>query len=142
MDRIVIDSSVVIKWFFDEPYCAEARRILQAFRKGTVTLLAPDLIYAELGNVVWKKHRFQGVAAADAQQVVEELQQLPLIVTSSADLLADAYRLAVAQQRTVYDALYLALSLREHAPFVSADQKLVNAVGTAIPGVIWVANWS
>lgn len=29
MDRIVIDSSVVIKWFVTEPFSGEARRVLE-----------------------------------------------------------------------------------------------------------------
>ena len=38
-------------------------------------------------------------------------------------------------------SLYLALSIREACQFVTADERLVNAVRPALPGVIWVANW-
>jgi len=38
MAPIVIDSSVVIKWFDAEPYTAEAERILVAYEQGTLTL--------------------------------------------------------------------------------------------------------
>jgi predicted nucleic acid-binding protein len=63
------------------------------------------------------------------------------VVTSTAVLLEEAYRLAVTHQRTVYDALYLALSLREHCPWVTADEKIVNALVATFPHIIWVANW-
>ncbi len=141
MNRVIVHSSVAIKWFFTEPFSAEAVKLLRAYEKGTVTLLATDLIYAEVGNIVWKKHRFQGVAAEDAQQVIDEFRRLPIETTSSADLLADAYRLAVTYQRTVYDALYVALSIREHAVYLSADEKLVNAVSSDLPDVVWIAKW-
>jgi predicted nucleic acid-binding protein len=52
MDQVVVDSSVVIKWFVDEPYSAEAGRILTQYQNSGLSLLAPDLIYAELGNVI------------------------------------------------------------------------------------------
>jgi predicted nucleic acid-binding protein len=61
MDKIVVDSSVAIKWFVVEPFSTEAHRILDEYQTGTLTLLAPDLLYAEVGNVVWKKHRFLGL---------------------------------------------------------------------------------
>ena len=48
---------------------------------------------------------------------------------------------AVIHRRTVYDMLYVALSIREGCQFVTADERLVNALGGAIPNVIWLANW-
>jgi predicted nucleic acid-binding protein len=48
----------------------DAHRILEVYRIGTLTSLAPDLLYAEVGNIVWKKHRFQGLAAEDAQEIL------------------------------------------------------------------------
>ena len=141
MQKVVVDSSVVIKWFVVEPLSTVARRILDEYQTGTLVLLAPDLLYAEVGNVVWKKHRFQGMAAADAKQIIDEFQKLTFSVTSAKDLLDEAYRLAVTHQRTVYDALYMALSMHEKCPYVTADEKLVNAVRSALPNVIWIASW-
>ena len=40
-----------------------------------------------------------------------------------------------------YDALYVALSIREHALYLSADENLLNAVSSAIPDVVWIAKW-
>lgn len=141
-DKVVVDSSVAIKWFVVEPYAVEAHRLLEAYETGTLTLLAPDLLYAEVGNIVWKKHRFQGLAAEDAEAIIAAFRLVTFVVTSDAVLLEEAYRLAAAHQRTVYDALYLALSLREHCPWVTADEKIVNALAGTFPHIIWVANWS
>jgi predicted nucleic acid-binding protein len=47
----------------------------------------------------------------------------------------------VAHQRAVYDAMYLALSLREHCRWVTADERIVNALGAIFPQIVWVANW-
>ena len=133
MQDLVVDSSVVVKWFFDEVHASDARRILEGYGKGNVTLHAPDLLYAEVGNILWKKQRFQGVTPEDARQVLTTFQALPFTITRTSVLLGDAYRLAVTHQRTVYDALYLALSLQRQCPFVTADEKLVNAVKPALP---------
>jgi predicted nucleic acid-binding protein len=132
---------VVIKWLVAESYSAEARRILNDYQAGTLTLLAPDLINAEVGNIVWKKHRFQGLAEADAQLILDAFRALTLVLTPTATLLQEAYRLAVAHQRSVYDAMYLALSLREKCRLVTADEKLVNALVATFPDLVWVAKW-
>ena len=34
------------------------------------------------------------------------------------------------------------LSLREHCPWVTADERIANALGATLPQIIWVANWS
>ncbi|MBI1801924.1 MAG: type II toxin-antitoxin system VapC family toxin [Chloroflexi bacterium] len=124
--QIVVDSSVVVKWLVVEPYTPEARRILHDYQRGVLDLRAPDLIYAEVGNVVWKKHLFQGMTAADAQLIIDTFRLLTIRLTPTASLLDMAYRLAVTHRRTVYDMLYVALSLQAQCHFVSADEKLVS----------------
>ena len=69
-------------------------------------------------------------------------QAVSFTITRTSALLADAYRLAVTHERTVYDALYLALSMQRQWPFVTADEKLVNAVGAALPLVQHVREWA
>ncbi|MGB7925143.1 MAG: type II toxin-antitoxin system VapC family toxin [Pyrinomonadaceae bacterium] len=141
MTNLVVDSSVAVKWFIVEPYSVEARRILDGYEDGTLSFLAPDLINAEFGNIIWKKHLFQGLAAADAQNIMDDFRALRLNITATAALLDDAYKIAVAHRRTVYDSLYLALSLRENCRFVTADEKFANAAGSAFPNIVWLAQW-
>lgn len=52
MVDLVVDSSVAIKWSVSEPLVTEAAAILAAYQAGDLTLLAPDLIYAELGKII------------------------------------------------------------------------------------------
>jgi predicted nucleic acid-binding protein len=141
MERLVIDSSVAVKWVIDEPYSSEALRVLDGYQNGDLALLAPDLIYAEVGNVVWKKQMFQGLSEAGAAAAIEAFRDVSFEITSSADLLDDAYRLAVAHQRSVYDSVYLALGAREGCRLITADEKLLNAVGAAINDLVWVGDW-
>lgn len=141
MPKLVVDASVVIKWFVPEPLSLEARRILNDYRAGALDLVAPDLVNAEVGNIVWKKQTYQGLGANDAKAVIDGFRSLVIAFTPTADLLADAYNLAITHQRTVYDSLYLALSIREACQFVTADERLVNAVTSVIPMVVWLRNW-
>lgn len=75
------------------------------------------------------------------EEAFDKFQLLSFTLTPIPVLLADAYQLAVSHQRTVYDALYLALSLREHCTFVTADERLVNAIKSVFPDVTWLGDW-
>ncbi len=141
MANLVVDSSVAIKWFIPEPYSTEARRILDGYQSGAISFLAPDLINAEFGNIVWKKHLFQGLDATDAQTVIDEFRKIALSYASTAILIEEAFLLAVTHRRSVYDMLYLALSIRENCSFVTADERLINAIGSSFPNMVWVADW-
>jgi predicted nucleic acid-binding protein len=142
MDKIVVDANVAIKWFVTEPLSAQARKFLDGYESDALVLHTPDLINAEVGNVVWKKHRFQGLTLDDAQQVIDEFRKLTIALTPTGELLNEAFRLAVAHGRTVYDSLYLALSLREQCPYITADERLANALRANFPNVIWLADWA
>ena len=90
-DKVVIDSSVAIKWFIAQDYSLEANKILDAYQSQQITLIAPDLIYAEIGNIVWKIQRFQGLTHQDAEMIIDLFQQIQLkvfraIVTPSTSL--------------------------------------------------------
>jgi predicted nucleic acid-binding protein len=50
-------------------------------------LLAPDLINAEVANVIWKKQVFQGLAPDDARDVIIAFRKLTLILTPTSDLI-------------------------------------------------------
>jgi predicted nucleic acid-binding protein len=49
--KFVVDASVAVKWFADEPLFDKARELQQH------SLAAPDLIFAEAANVIWKLWR-------------------------------------------------------------------------------------
>jgi len=141
IEDLVVDSSVAIKWFVTEPYSDESRKILDGYKAGDINLLAPDLINAEVGNIIWKKHRVQDLSAEDAQVIVETFQNVTIDFTSSAVLMDEAYRLAIDHERMVYDMMYVALSKQKKCRFITADERLVNAIGKQFPDVIWIANW-
>jgi len=141
MPKLVVDASVVIKWFVPEPLSIEARQILDGYRAGALDLIAPDLLNAELANIVWKKQTFQGLGGDDARSVIDGFRDLVIAFTPTIDIIVDAYSLAITHKRTVYDSLCLALSIREACQFVTADERLANAVSSAIPTVVWLKNW-
>lgn len=136
MTSVVIDASVAVKWFLPEIHAAPARRLLRSNRQ----LLAPDLIWAEVGNALWKKCRRGELENAHALQMLKDLRRFPLRIFPSVKLLDAAWELAERLDRTIYDSLYLALAVSSDGVLVTADQKLYHALkeGPAGSTVTWV----
>lgn len=141
MKEIVIDSSVAVKWFVPQPNSGKAQELLNAYQNSELLLLAPDLIYAEVGNVIWKMSRFQNLVQTDAIAVLEAFRTIEFLITPSSVLLQEAYRFAAMYERTVYDSLYVILSLRRKCPFITADEKLANSIGKTFPNVVKISDW-
>ena len=138
---LVVDSSVAIKWFVSEADSDTANLVFDEYLNGNFDLLAPDLVYAEFGNIIWKKHIFQGFDLADAEVAIAEFQKIPFILARTDELFDDAFRIAVKFKRSFYDSVYLALAERENCSFVTADEKLINAIKPNFPNVIWLSDW-
>jgi predicted nucleic acid-binding protein len=114
----VVDASVAAKWLAPERDSPLAEALLDD------DLIVPDLLFAEVGNILWKKQLRGEMDAASTQVGARWLLQVPLQVHDSAGLLADALALALQLQHPAYDCFYLALALRSEAPLVTADRRL------------------
>jgi predicted nucleic acid-binding protein len=124
MTDVVIDSSVALKWFVPEVLSDEAEGLLDE----SLTLVAPDLLFPEFGNILWKKITRGEIRPGEARNILAALEAVPLVVVSSSALVAAALEIAVAHRRTVYDALYLALAVARDCTFVTADERLARAL--------------
>jgi len=72
--RFVVAASVAVKWFIPEELSADARMFLAA----EYELLAPDLLWAELGNVLWKKHRRGELDQRTASRLFGDFSRVPI----------------------------------------------------------------
>lgn len=136
MSDWVVDASVAIKWFLPEIHGEAALRLLE----GQYTLRAPDLIFSEFGNVLWKRFRKGRISRKEAIVTTQALRALPLQVESSQSLIPAALEIARGAHRTVYDSLYLAVAVARQCRVVTADSKLYNALkkGALSAHLLWV----
>jgi len=129
---LVVDSNVVAKWFFPEELQQQALALQSDWMAGIVDLVAPDLILTEVSSITWKKHRLNLITPAEAIATIEDLLLLSIPTVESQTVLRQAYSLASRFDRTVYDALYLALAAFMPAKLVTADLRLYNAVSSQL----------
>ena len=140
MKSYVIDANVAAKWYLPgptEPMADQAVALLKRYVNGEVRFLVPDLFWAELGNVFWKAARLGRWSGSDAQSAVQLALERRLPTMATGPLLGDAMQIAISFDRTVYDSLYVALALASKTDFVTADEKLANALAARLP-VRWL----
>lgn len=127
MTRLLVDTSVLIKWFHatGETELAEARALRNAHVAGDVTAHVLDLAMYEVGNVLVRALRW---AARDVADQLDDLRAIcgsPLVATG--EWLRDAADLASAYGLSFYDAAWAAAARGLTIPLVSADQRMVGA---------------
>lgn len=136
MSRYVVDANVAIKWYLPEVHDTYARRLLS----GPHELLAPDLIYSEVGSILWKRFRAGDMTEEEVLAVMRSFGGLTLAISPSWPLVLPALTIACQVDRSVYDSLYLALAIREGIQMVTADEKFYNALKTTpiASSLLWV----
>jgi predicted nucleic acid-binding protein len=134
--RVVVDASVAVKWFIPEELSADARMFLSA----EYELLAPDLLWAELGNALWKRHRRRELDPQTARRLLRDFARVPIEYHASERWTEAALELAIRHGVTVYDGLYLALAAGNGCRVVTADRRLHETCqGAALGQVVgWV----
>lgn len=140
MKTFVVDASVGAKWFLppvDEPFASEAHRLLQLYTDNKVRLLVPDLFWAEIASVNCSAVVRGRLSVPKALAALDEMLALGLPSVPTNDLIVSALPIALNHKRSVYDSIYVAAAVTAEAELVTADEKLVNAVGTRFP-VRWL----
>ena len=120
MTGYVVDASIVVKWLVKEKWSDEATSLLEA----EATLIAPELLFAEVCNALWAMHRRGDIGGEDLADATGALRAAPVVVPlSMRQLAASSARLAVDLDHPVYDCFYLALAIQEQYPVVTADAR-------------------
>jgi predicted nucleic acid-binding protein len=136
VSRFVVDSSVVIKWSVPEVHSADALRYLDP----NLGRDAPELLLAEVSNILWKKVGRGELTRAEAEQIADDVGQADVTIHAMGMLFGPALRIALETGRSAYDSVYLALAESLSTQLVTADRRLYNALqGGPYAGlVLWV----
>ena len=121
---LVVDASVVVKWFVNEEGSDSAKLL----RDGDYKLFAPQLMALEVGNTLRNKTRRGELKPLEAEALASNIPALTVNWAADEELVVDAVRLAIALDHPVYDCVYLALARQVGANMVTADNRFLNAV--------------
>lgn len=140
MRQLVLDASVAIKWAMPlarEPLTDESARLLKRYIDAEIEFIVPDVFWAEIGSVLWKGTRQRRWPQNQAQSVADDMRARDFPTVPSRTLLPEALRIAFAYDRSTYDCLYIALAVESKTEFITADERLANAVAAHLP-VKWL----
>lgn len=124
MKEYVIDSSVVVKWFFREKGSEQAEKLLTKFS----SFFVPDLFLIEMDAVITKKVRRKELEPQEAPEKSSNVRKLPYQIVSYKEISTLSFDLAISLPITLYDANYVATAIEYDAIMYTADQRLVNGL--------------
>jgi predicted nucleic acid-binding protein len=136
---VVVDSSVVLKWFVPEKHSDRAASLLD----GSFELAAPDLLVPECGNILWKKIVRKELSAQEGRTILRALVRAPVAIIGSRDLIEASLEIAVGFGRTIYDGLFVALAVARECRLITADERLARAfaAGPLKANVVGLGAW-
>ncbi len=132
--RFVLDASVTLRWALEDGAAADrnyAERVLESL--ATASALVPALWYTETIHVLRCAESDEKLGESAITGFVYRLGQLPIDVDTAAP---GGIQLAVAAisrefKLSGYDAQYLELARRQHAPLATLDKDLRKAARKA-----------
>jgi len=141
MNDAIIDSSVVAKWLLPEPDSGLALQLLSDAAQSRSRLVILDLALIEVANAIWRRHRAGLLGLADALQLLDELNRIPVEIETASLLLKPAFAIASKYDRSIYDALFVAACESLKCDGVTADQPLFHAIEAAYPRIRLLGDW-
>ena len=121
--KVVLDSSIIVKWFLKELYSEEAIKVRNDYVQRKISIAVPSLLIYEVLNAL----RYSGVYSE------EELKEICLALNKygfeihdiEGDLKSKVVEIAYRHIITVYEASYVALAMKLKTVLYTADDELL-----------------
>lgn len=135
-EYICIDTSVLIKLFFEEEDSFKAKVLIQKVIEDNQIIVLPAFAWAEVGSIFRKKNRAKQISLRDAEEMWNNFKSFPGIEYVQEDPIMDrAWKISCYYDLpTLYDAAFLAVAeeIRDRTgqicEFWTADERLINAL--------------
>ena len=128
---LVLDASVIAKWYNQEPWSEKAARLKDEYVSGRLRLAAPTLALYEVGNAIRKNSQLTQEEARDAclsaAAFLRGIAEAP-----RPDEVSTILTLALRLELTYYDASYVHLATKHRVTFVTADNELIVKAAKAV----------
>ncbi|MHA1383083.1 MAG: type II toxin-antitoxin system VapC family toxin [Candidatus Helarchaeota archaeon] len=121
MKDFVLDTSVIVKWFFEETNTSIALKIRDYYFDGKIELYLPDLVIYELTNVF----RYGKISKDQAKDFIQDFYKMEMIlIQPNQSLLFDTLNYALNFDITIYDGIFITLAKNLGTKMITADKKL------------------
>jgi predicted nucleic acid-binding protein len=141
LKRLVLDASVALKWYLaDEGDSAEALDLLNRYISGELEIMAPALLQYEVINGLMVARKRSRIHEEVILSAIEGFVKLGLRFVGLSGHHSRILYYCKSYSRSAYDASYLALAEAEQIPFITADERLYNAVKKDLDWVKWLGD--
>ena len=123
MIELVVDASVVVKWFIEENDSDKAILLRDKYIEGNVDFYVPSLLYFEVLNALKYSQLFNSSELNDAGESLENYGLK--VVAIKNELRENMIKVALDHELSIYDACYLGLSIGLDKLFCTADEKII-----------------
>jgi predicted nucleic acid-binding protein len=127
LETIILDSSVVFKWYYfkNESSVETAMSLYEKALSRYFHVLAPELLLYEVINTFKSRTEVDSILL---EKILHKLfHTLIFIKLDSADYV-NAYDISKKTNNSIYDSIYIAISKKYMAPFITADRKLYESL--------------
>ena len=123
MEEVVVDASVVVKWFVEEENSDRALWLRDRYIDGEIRILAPELMIFEVLNALYYKKLF---SESEMKEISESLEAYSFtLYPLKGEYAEKTLEVAFKNGVTVYDASYIALAMIKGTCMYTADEKLI-----------------
>lgn len=141
-EAYVVDASVAVKWYLlGEVLNEPANSLYRGHVEREHVLVAPAHIHCEVPSAIVAATRGNSarISIDEGRTAVVEFLTLNIRTVPTHELVLNAFALVHEFQISIYDALYLALTLGYRIPLITADARFYRQVA-ALPDVVWLGD--
>lgn len=130
--HLIIDSSVVIKWYLPDEFNPQALKLKTDFSSEIIAISVPLIIFYEVNNILRTTTKQLRIDSDKAIKAYGDFLDLNFQTYASKELLQKTLETAFKLDVSSYDASYIALAEQLNIPFYSADEKLVEKAKSSL----------
>ncbi|MHA2251952.1 MAG: type II toxin-antitoxin system VapC family toxin [Candidatus Kariarchaeaceae archaeon] len=120
---LVVDASVIVKWYVDEKYSQKAIKLRDDYIEGKITIVTPSLAIFEVLNALKFTKLY---STEELQNISKSLFQYQFVILSLDETTMHvSIDMAMESDTTIYDVYYLAICKNQKYRYYSADDKFL-----------------
>mgnify|MGYP001604007726 CR=1 FL=1 len=125
-EKKVLDASIIVKWFSEESNSDKAIKLKDKHISGDIEIIVPELIFLEVLNSL----RYKTEKSSELEKINKILWDLQfIIVYLNKDILENATKIAIKEELTLYDSIYISIAKIMGVELITADEKLSKVEG-------------
>lgn len=124
----VLDASILVKWFSQEENTEKALALREQHISQEIEIFIPELAFLEVINSL----RYKKKNEKELEKAINDLWNIQInVVALSTDILGKTAKIALGNNLSIYDSLYIAIAQLHGCPLITSDTEIYK-----IPNVI------